>query len=139
MPVFLAKAAFTSSSAFFSEAAAKTVIVCSCAADGTLAMAIAMRQATTRCSILRSSAAAARERADALRQNSLSGKGQPGSAVPGRKARLRRAVGHGTRLAASQLDAKAVSIYPFVPAKAGTQPLALDSRLRGNERKRFVR
>src|SRR5262245_28681482 len=97
MPVFLVKAAFTSSSAFFSEAAAKAVIVRSCDADGTLAMASAMRQANARCSILRSFAAAARERADALRQNSLSEKGQPGSAVPGRKAHLRRAVGRGTQ------------------------------------------
>src|SRR5262249_2857095 len=57
----------------------------------------------------------------------------------GTKGALTARRGHGTRLAASQLDAKAVSIYPFVPAKAGTQPLALDSRLRGNERKRVVR
>ena len=27
-----------------------------------------------------------------------------------------------------------ISVFPLVPAKAGTQFLALDSRLRGNER-----
>src|SRR5215510_11012995 len=64
MPVVLVKAALTSSSAFFSEAAAKTVIARSCAADGAFAMASVMRQATTRCSILRPFAAAAHERAD---------------------------------------------------------------------------
>src|SRR5262249_8445294 len=51
--------------------------------------------------------------------------------------RLRRlarvhGAGEGERVAPS-----ACVQHPFVPAKAGTQPLALDSRFRGNERKRW--
>src|SRR5258708_10613961 len=52
--------------------------------------------------------------------------GQPGSAVPGQKARLRRAMGRGTRLAASELDAKSSQSCPFVPPK---RDLALDPGL----------
>src|SRR5215469_2847288 len=59
----------------------------------------------------------------------------------GAAARLRRAMGRGGRVAGSDSKAKmcCAARYPFVPAEAGTQPLNLDSRLRGNERRSFVR
>src|SRR5690349_10945880 len=46
MPVLLVKAALTSSSAFFSEAAAKTVMVLSCASAGVSGLASPMPRAT---------------------------------------------------------------------------------------------
>src|ERR1700730_3998319 len=97
MLVLLVKAALTSSSAFFIEAAAKTVMVLSCASAGVSGLASPMPSATAARNIrIRSSilalletpGAPARSRA-ALRQDDpatgLSGSDQPGSAVPGQR------------------------------------------------------
>ena len=101
MPVCLVKAALMSSSAFFIEAAAKTVRVLSCAAAGDRRRAVSARE---------SSAATAKDEAAgehggapsmsrtcarkrAASGESSAGSDRPGSAVPGGRARLRRATG----------------------------------------------
>src|SRR5256886_8471500 len=106
MPVLLVKAALTSSSAFFSEAAAKTVMVFSCASAGEggvavpTASATAARKAIMRLSILallEDCGAAARYRA-ALRQQVV-GTRPIRKRRSGPTARLRRAARRSATLA----------------------------------------
>src|SRR5262249_274913 len=127
MPVALVKAALISSSAFLSEAAAKTVMAfsCACAPDSRLATPSAIREAVTRASILAFLRGVRRGRADAapqsglvVRQTHLSGDGQSGSAVPEQKARLRRAMGHAGTLASLHSKAKAAPQPPRGSSKS---------------------
>src|SRR6185295_16096536 len=94
MPVCLVKAAPISSSAFFIEAAAKTVTLLSCAmADWPTAPATIM--ATTVNRVRRGNMVALLDgaRASAPQTAEFSGSGRSGSAVPEGKARGRRATG----------------------------------------------
>src|ERR1022692_976884 len=98
MPVFLVNAASTSSSAFFIEAAAKTVRVLSCACAGELAVvqpAVTASDDSTKeamhLNMGRSMRFEARLRAPSRQGQGSGGRDRSGSAVPGLNARLRRA------------------------------------------------
>src|SRR5215510_3871176 len=180
MPVLLVKAASTSSSAFLSEAAAKTVMVLSCASAGVGGRARAMPSATAarngsvRLRILALLELPPRLRDVAPRSGTWSGhrfvrKRPTRKRRSGAAARLRRAMGRGGRVAGSYSKAKVCVDYPAVPAPLSARPreghpatakarlrasvtryasrgprcgdpaFGLDSRLRGNERRSFVR
>src|SRR5262245_49092016 len=147
MPVLLAKAASTSSSAFLSEAAAKTVMVLSCASAAVggraspMPSAAAARNMRVRfriLALLEAAAAPARCRAalrHVVRPQVSQEATNPEAPFRGSGALTAR---HGPQRNPSSiaLDGKGGPRYhcaaprhsPLVPAEAGTQPLALDSQ-----------